>query len=73
MSMGEAAILKGKGLISVPSVSFPRGASDEPLHSLHSLQGLICDAGSTPINHVQKCLFLIFHTSRSEQINPLFV
>ena len=45
MLIVEKESLKGEGLISVPPASFPGGV-DEPLHSFHSLQGLLCDVKS---------------------------
>jgi hypothetical protein len=57
--MIETATLKSERLISVPPASFQGASDDEPLHSLRSLQGPLCDAksprsdtGSTPINHM---------------------
>ncbi len=71
--MIETATLKSERLISVPPASFQGASDDEPLHSLRSLQGPLCDAksprsdtGSTPINHSAKVSF-------PEQNSPLFI
>jgi len=41
---------KNEGVISFPAGYFP-GASDEPLYSRCSLQGLICDANLQGVAH----------------------
>ena len=73
MSTAEKATLQGEGLISVPPASF-RGRPMSRFTHFRSLRGLICDAKSlgvtlAPLNQpFCKMSFLIFHTSRSNQL-----
>ena len=76
MSTAEKATLQGERLISVPPASF-RGRPMSRFTHFRSLQGLLCDAKSpgvtlAPLQStiLQKCLFLIFHTSGSDQNSP---
>ena len=68
MSLAEKYLLARLG-VDFRSASVLSGASDGAASLTSVRSGLLCDAGSTPINHSAKVLFLFFHTNSSEHLH----